>query len=515
MVTQFAVMNATVVGIYHDDGIYVSLAKSLADGEGYRLPSLPTSPIQLKYPILYPGVLAALWWLWPSFPENVALLKAFNVIVLFVGVLVSHRFLRRNATPSGIDVVCYAFLLAACPPVFTLTRLTLSDTLFFVLTVGALAFQRVRGTAGIIGLATAAAAAYLTRTLGVALIVAFAIWFIRHRSYRSLLIFVGVTGILVSPWWWWQHAQPNVGSASILFEYYVAYKPQSHAYVAMWSDASTAAQIVWANLRYAAESLDTALLLSAIPGLRLVAGLLFLVGVYQSLREGVGVYHLWMALYVLMVVGWPWHPGRFMMPVIPVALLFLVRGTHAVERCLRVWQDQWSARIVFWLPRVPIFTMALLMSVWLGLYVRAEPNRDVRPGWERHETHWAGFTETFRWIRMNTAPGDILATAYDPMYYLYAGRQGVRPWLYKPSTYFYPYRAGFADLGDVAQVRPELDRLGVRYLVIDPLEGYPEEASSASFFEHLLESYPAKPELVFASSDGRHWVYRLPQDRRP
>ena len=512
MFTQFAVMDANVAGILHDDGIYISLAKSLADGKGYRLTSLPTSPIQLKYPILYPGVLAILWQLRPSFPENIALLKAFNVIVLFVGVLVSHRFLRRSATPSGFDAVCYAFLFAVCPPVFTLTRVTLSDTLFLVLTIGALAFQRVRGTAGTIGLATAAAAAYLTRTLGVALIVAFAIWFVRHRSYRSLLIFVGVTGILISPWWWWQHAQGTAGSASALFAYYVAYEPHSHACVVMWSDVSAATGIVRANLRYAAESLDAFFLLGAIPGLRIVVGFVFLAGMYESFREGIGVHHLWVALYVLMIIGWPWQPTRLMMPVIPVALLFLVQGTHAVERWLRVWQDHLSARIVFWLPRVPILTMVLLVFVWLSLYVRADPNLDVRPAWERYENYWPGFSESFRWIRANTAPGDILGTAYDPMYYLYTGRQGVLPWLYKPST---SYGRAFADLGDVAQIRRELDRLGVRYLVIDPLDGYEQAESSASFFEHLLESYPAKPELVFTSFDGRHLIYRLPRDMRP
>jgi len=336
------------------------------------------------------------------------------------------------------------------------------------------------------------------------------IWFILHRSYRNLLIFLGVTGALISPWWYWQHVQRNEGVASILLEYYVAYKPESHAYVVVWSDLSKAVELVWANLRYAVESLDAAFFLGVVPGLRLVACLLFLVGIYQSLRERVGVHHLWMPLYVLIVVGWPWHPSRFMMPVIPVALLFLVRGAQAVERWLRGLNAHWLARTAAWIPRIPTVMMALLVILWLGLYVRADPRLEVRPAWERHESHWPGFTETFGWIRANTAANDVLATAYDPMYYLYTGRQGVRPWLYKPSTYFYPYKHGFADLGGVDRIRQELDRLGVRYLVIDPLDGYAEEESSARHFEHLLESYSTKPELVFTSSDGRHSVYRLP-----
>ncbi len=33
-----------VSGVYHDDGIYVSTAKALAEGQGYRLINLPEAP---------------------------------------------------------------------------------------------------------------------------------------------------------------------------------------------------------------------------------------------------------------------------------------------------------------------------------------------------------------------------------------------------------------------------------------------------------------------------------------
>ncbi len=172
LVTHFAVMNPVVIGIFHDDGIYTVLAKSLADGAGYRLVSLPSSPVQLKYPALYSSMLGVLWWLLPSFPENVALFK-FNVIPSS----------RHNAIADRCRHI--RSLDRACPLVFSLTKLPVSDALFFALTVGAVAFQRVRGTAGTIALATVAAAAYLTRTLGIALSGAFVIWFILHRSYRK------------------------------------------------------------------------------------------------------------------------------------------------------------------------------------------------------------------------------------------------------------------------------------------------------------------------------------------
>lgn len=63
------------VGGYHDDGIYLSTARALAEGRGYRLVNLPGEPPQTKYPILYPAALAAVWRLAPSLPEGTWLMQ--------------------------------------------------------------------------------------------------------------------------------------------------------------------------------------------------------------------------------------------------------------------------------------------------------------------------------------------------------------------------------------------------------------------------------------------------------
>ena len=67
-------------------------------------------------------------WLLPSFPEKIALFKAFNVIALFFGLLLSYTSLRLDTTPSRIDAVTYVLLIGACPLVLSLTRLPVSNT---------------------------------------------------------------------------------------------------------------------------------------------------------------------------------------------------------------------------------------------------------------------------------------------------------------------------------------------------------------------------------------------------
>lgn len=61
-----------LAGVFYDDGIYLSLARSLAEGEGFRYGHLPGDPAGVRYPFLYPYVLSFLWRVWPSFPANLA-----------------------------------------------------------------------------------------------------------------------------------------------------------------------------------------------------------------------------------------------------------------------------------------------------------------------------------------------------------------------------------------------------------------------------------------------------------
>ena len=68
-----ALMPRALVGVFYDDGIYVALARSLAEGHGYHLLYLPGAPAAVHYPPLYPAFLALLWRVWPSFPDNVVL----------------------------------------------------------------------------------------------------------------------------------------------------------------------------------------------------------------------------------------------------------------------------------------------------------------------------------------------------------------------------------------------------------------------------------------------------------
>ena len=67
-------------GYSQDDTLYFSSAKAIADGPGYVLPSVPGTPAATKYPILYPWMLSWVWRWSPSFPANLSIAVALNLV---------------------------------------------------------------------------------------------------------------------------------------------------------------------------------------------------------------------------------------------------------------------------------------------------------------------------------------------------------------------------------------------------------------------------------------------------
>src|SRR5262249_14976938 len=84
-----------VCGVFHDDAIYVLTAKALADGEGYRIVSLPEAPPQTKYPVLYPAVLSLIWLAWPAFPDNLVAMQGLTLLCACAFVALAYLYLVR------------------------------------------------------------------------------------------------------------------------------------------------------------------------------------------------------------------------------------------------------------------------------------------------------------------------------------------------------------------------------------------------------------------------------------
>jgi hypothetical protein len=256
-------------------------------------------------------------------------------------------------------------------------------------------------------------------------------------------------------------------------------------------------------------------LLPLLPGLGFFVVGLTLIGALVSLRrDDLAAWCFFLSSLALLLL-WPFHPGRYVLPLVPVLVLFLFRGMKSVEHWFEGrLKESPSLRWVGGVAWCPVMLILILNSVWLSSYLLVHDDETTRGLFGSHVPYgWRGFEESFAWIRQHAPADALLATAYDPMYYLYTGRQAIRPALHRPATYFYPYGQPHPDVGLVNEVKPQLQNLKVNYLIIDPLDGYAEGQATLRLFNDLVQAYGDKAKNVFTSADGKHKIYALAQGR--
>ena len=507
--------NKEILGLFHDDGIYTVVGKALAQGDGYRIVSLPTAPAQTKYPFLYSSLVTSLWFLSPSFPHNIAWLKSLNVMILVATFLVAVVFYRRYCRDSAITAWLFAVLVCTNPIVFGFTDFVLSDLLLVALALSALTFCRPAGDdnvsyARLFSLAAVTGLACLTRSAAVPLVFAGALHSYFYRGWRGAGWFFAVVLVFVAPWLLWLTVQSQQPLGS-LFAYYRGYDTMGAQPSASAGYLSQRLSIILGNIRYLAGTFDLLYLSPLLPGFGFLVTVISAIGMALSARRAeIFAWSFFLASLGLLLV-WPFHPGRYLAPLVPLLVLYLFRGM--TWTC--AWINGRSAERVTWrwlakLAWGPAVIILLLNGVWLSSYLLIRDSQTTRSLYGRRLPFgWGGFEESFAWIRAHAPRDAVLATAYDPMYYLYTGRQAIRPALHRPATYFYPYGQAKADVGTVDEIKPQLMKLHVNYLILDPLDGYAERQASLKLFEQLIVSFGDQAEQVFTSTDGKHRIYRI------
>ena len=510
--------NKEVLGLFHDDGIYAVVAKSLSDGSGYRIISLPTEPDQTKYPFLYSFVLSWLWSLNAKFPDNIGLLKAANAGFLAAVFVLSYLFYRRHVAEEESESLLFAVLVSINPAVFSFTDFTVSDILLLLLSLSAFVTVDVSVHSkprldSVVLLAVIVALACLARSAAVPLALAGAVHFTWSKRYRDLTLYICLVLLFIIPWGLWVITRSSHAVSSLL-RYYVSYSSEPPAFIIMWADPFGALEIVWGNLRYILAALDLIFQSRMIPGLLLSVCFILALGLWRSFNDQSAFLRSYILLYLALVVAWPFNPQRYLIPLVPAIYFFLFRGVHAAEAHLNdLMTSETRKKILCHLVRVTFAIVVMLHVGWISHYLFSKDVATTRV-WFGAEVpaSWRGFSETFQWVRSHTDDRSVLATFYDPMYYLYTGRRAIRPGFHKPQTYFYPYGRAVADIGTVNEIKSELKALGVRLLVIDPLDGFEEGRTYQRFFNELIRSYRNRPKLMFISSDSKHMIYALPQE---
>lgn len=429
-----AAITAVPVGVFWDDGVYLIGAKSIATGAGYRFLHLPGAPPAVHFPPGWPAVLALVWKLSPSFPDNVVLIKMLNPLLLGAGAALACRYgVRRLDVPPPVAAAT-AVVFAAALPVMVIAGVLFSEPLFLVVLVIAFALaDRAADRGGVraaVAAGVAAGALALVRSAGLALLPAMCVALLAARRRRECAAAAAAALAVLAPWQLWvslraeQLAAPLRGS----------YGPYLGWVLGLYRERGAAFALVMArtNLLALMRSLGVALFPFGPRDIRPLLVTLVLVvaavGVIRARRRATTAL-LFLLCYFAMVLVWPYSPDRFVWAVWPLLGMLLASG--AVE-CFRIGAHAHS---------VPSVRATSAFACAVGVFaIGGHAGYSVR-GAARHWWDAAArgnadaLIPVADWINANTKPDDVVAVDGEPFIYLHTGRTVVPVHILSPDEY--------------------------------------------------------------------------------
>jgi hypothetical protein len=469
------------LGELHDDALYLVSAKSLAEGRGYRILSLPDEPYQTKYPPLFPAWLAPAWRANPDFPANLSWFVALTWIWLPALALVSRLVFRDlgfdDRWALGLSAMLMLIPLAAYFAVSLMAELMMATLLMLALALAE------RGRALPSGIVTALA--FLTKSAALPAMIAVPALYAFRAQYRRALLFVIPAWTCFFAWTAWTGAHRAPGSAGDYYIDYIGFHRANHTLADMPELIATNVPIAVMGagrlLAFDAQHTGTAIYLATL------LGLLSLLS-FARIPGRITMYHAFLIGFVAMLVVWNFTPHeRFWLPVLPLLLAGLAAELRKVPRMSR------------WMRPVALAFASTLVWMNLGAICTTLPaiaetgrNRNVR------------LEPVYAWIRDHTPRDAAFVAAVDPVVYLHTDRHARG--MHFPTRFFYHGERSqildyFADVGGFAREH-SLDWA----LILD--DDHAMDMTPAETHDRATRA-KADPALELAASFDRAAVFRV------
>jgi hypothetical protein len=524
-----------------DASTYFVLGTSLAEGKGYRLLNEPGEIEAVQYPPLLPLLVAAQQWALGT-GDYVAVGSRLRLTYCFLSglYLIAAYFVVR-----GFLAPPMALVASAATGLSFYSFLYPSDSLYAEIpfALASMAFLLLlrrsdrpgyRMAAGV-----TAAAGYLIRTAGLALLAVWIVESLARRRFREAALRAVLAALPVLAWQahivrvthsagYQQPAYPyqraayyysNVtyGENSWLVD---PFRPElghtssrdlisrvGRNLLVLPRSIGESAWIAVASAPYLLDKAYRGIGLSWQPSraavLAVTSVCLTLIGLGSLAGAALLLYrgewlipvYFGLSLGMISLTPWPSQFWRYLAPLTPLSLMFLILALHAAARWLSR-KGRWGTLAGSAVTTIPLATMLLVEVVIAAGYLRLLPiSYYAADGTERpgrlltYEPVWHALDPALEYLRRTAAPSEIIATSVPHLAYLRTGHRAVLPPLESN-----PDRAA-----------RYLDAIPASYLVLDQL-GLP--GISERYAGPVIERHPDSWRLVYTTPGTGVRVYR-------
>jgi hypothetical protein len=510
-------------------------------------------PGQIKYPFVYPAILALVWLVNPHFPQNLLALNyitiAFTLMacgLLYIYLRQCHKFqgwlallVVALSTSNFFFIYFYSSVMSEAPYLF-----------FSLLTLWVF-YRRhqqepVFSSDSILLLILLSSLTFLTRVTGIAMMAAIGVWLLLNRQWRNAVLYgLGCLALGVFPWMLWvKFSTPVITDMN-----YPLVNAYSNYGLEFTHNFSTGGNYFQALQRDFASLINFMLqdMIAFIPNVLKIhpelakqfpsaSGILdittlvcayslfgyFMLQNISTLRkaffhkEGTkrvynpaafSVPSLYLFFYIVIITMWNYEDqmARFLVVVTPLLWLYffkpMVPLLPEVGRPFpQATRKAWATTIVVLI--VALLTFASVPDTYHTVYI-SRTGHWVDSG--KYRWMWDEYKQVFSWIRKSLPSDARLAASSDVVFYLYTNHP----------TYYVNFASLRRENGaflssSIPLLMQSLDYYHMTHLVAEPhMEARTVRFPTNIVAKELLDTYPERFKRIYASPRQAINIYQI------
>ncbi|MDE0965218.1 MAG: hypothetical protein OSB73_18975 [Candidatus Latescibacteria bacterium] len=480
-----------------DNTEFITLARSMAAGEGLLHINSPDPQPATKYPFGLPLLLAPMQWF---FPGDWVPMKAWVLVVFAAGMGALYQLAKERVGAGPALAVVVLSLTAGKsylthgpdglvfgPLLLHYSHQIMSEAPYLTFSLLALwlvergiAREGIKDNWWLIGGFGCTMWAYYIRTAGITLIAAVVVYMLLRRDYRRGLIFGGAA---VACWLPWTLRNKAVGGGGVYIEQLFMVNPY-HPDRGLLDFAGFVERFIGHIGLYLTRELPNTLVPffdSAETIFHPASLLLILLAVAATVfcvKRGENLLLLvYAAFFMGVVLLWPWPGDRFLIPIVPVLVFLAVWVVLKTQDILVAKGGAGVSKVLVW----ALLCICLVGQVAGVKRLADYAEADYPPPWSRY--YQAGL-----WLKANTSEDAIVLCRKGYWMYIVSGRRCIG----------FPFE-------EPAQVLAYMEREQADYVVLESL-GFPQ---TVQYLVPAVNEYRDRFEALWQDQTVPTYVLRF------